>query len=67
MAITMSFEGIASVMGWRVLVMQLYSLMLDISEDKWSKNFPMSGENMMHMRHVKTAPKKKTSRPPYTS
>jgi hypothetical protein len=38
--------------------------MLNIGENEWSKDLPMSGENKAHMRHVKTPPKEKTSHPP---
>ncbi len=37
---------------------------LDIGENEWLKNLPMSGENGAHMRHMKTSSKEKTSHPP---
>jgi hypothetical protein len=40
------------------------SLMLDISDNEWSKDLPMSGENKAHMKHMKTLPKEKTNHPP---
>jgi hypothetical protein len=40
------------------------SLKLDINENEWSKNLPMSGENEAHKRHLKTHLQKKTSHSP---
>jgi hypothetical protein len=61
----MSFERIVGVMGWKALVAQLYSSILpkklDISKNKWSKSLPMSGENRVHKRHLKTHLEKKTN------
>jgi hypothetical protein len=40
------------------------SLKLDIDENEWLKNLPMSGENEAHVKHVKILLKKKTSHSP---
>jgi hypothetical protein len=42
------------------------SLKLDISENEWSKNLPMNGENGVHKRHMKTLLEGKTSHLPKT-
>ncbi len=40
------------------------SFKLDIDEDEWLKNLPISGENGAHMRHMKTPLEKKTNHSP---
>jgi hypothetical protein len=40
------------------------SLKLDIDKNKWSNNLLMSGENKVHMRHMKTLPEKMINYPP---
>ncbi len=40
------------------------SLKLNIDKNEWSKNLPMSGENGVHMRHVKILYEEKTNRLP---
>jgi hypothetical protein len=40
------------------------SLKLDIGENEWLKNLPMSGENEAHMRHDKTPLEEKTNYSP---
>ncbi len=37
---------------------------LDIGENEWLKNLPMSGENGAYMRHEKTPLEEKTNRLP---
>jgi len=49
-----SFEKITGVMGWRVLVIRLYSPAfpkIRHCENKWSNNLPMSSENGAHEAH----------------
>ncbi len=53
-------------MGWRALATRIDQLFLklNIGKNKWMKNLPMSGENKVHKRHMKTPFKEKTIRPP---
>jgi hypothetical protein len=39
----------------------MLSLNIDIDENEWLNNLPMSGENVVHMKHGKTPPQKKIS------
>jgi hypothetical protein len=66
-ATTMSFKRIASVMGWKALVVQLYSLtLLKVRHQQRQvvKNLSMNGRNKAQMRHMKTPLEEKTSRMP---
>jgi hypothetical protein len=46
---------------WKHDYIHQLSLKLGINENGWLKNLPMTGENKVHKRHVKTPPEKKTN------